>query len=348
VQQYGSGEPFNPVLEALEELCRRNPDVPALLRAVAPTWLLQLPWVSTAEEREALRNELVGATPERMLREMGEFLDRQTQTAPLLLITEDLHWADRPTLQLIDYVARRRSSAGVMWLSSFRLAEVVAGDHPLNALRHELRLHGLCEEIAPVTSASVLVLDGTYTLSASLLAFTNTQTTQVLEVTNASPRALTFTCAGHPEISQRCRHRGAPTTSAIPDNLLAIIEHYSSKLGTERRSLLAAAAVCGIEFRTDTVARVLERDAVRLRTNASALPRAALAGAPRAVTHSDVQEGAIRSAMLYSGRCSTIAWDRRTRRPPSQGGYRARTGACRSRTLSAAQLATHFTSAVRR
>ena len=28
VQQYGSGEPFHPVLEALAELCRRNPDVP--------------------------------------------------------------------------------------------------------------------------------------------------------------------------------------------------------------------------------------------------------------------------------------------------------------------------------
>ena len=34
-----------------------------------------------------------------------------------------------------------------MWLASFRLAEVVALDHPLNPLRRELRLHRLCEEI---------------------------------------------------------------------------------------------------------------------------------------------------------------------------------------------------------
>ena len=147
VQHYGSGEPYHPVLEALAELCRTDAAVPALLRAVAPTWLLQLPWLSTAEQREALLRELVGVNLERMLREMGEFLDRYTERRPLLLVTEDLHWADRATIQLIDYLARRRSRGSLMWLSSFRLAEVIASDHPLNALRHELHLHGLCEEI---------------------------------------------------------------------------------------------------------------------------------------------------------------------------------------------------------
>ena len=82
-----------------------------------------------------------------MLREMGELLDRYTEARPLLLVTEDLHWSDRATVQLIDYIARRRGNARLMWLSSFRLAEVIALDHPLNPLRHELRLHGLCEEI---------------------------------------------------------------------------------------------------------------------------------------------------------------------------------------------------------
>ena len=78
---------------------------------------------------------------------MGEFLNRYTDRQPLLLLTEDLHWADNPTIQLIDYLARRRSGGSLMWLSSFRLSEVIASEHPLNALRHQLHLHGLCEEI---------------------------------------------------------------------------------------------------------------------------------------------------------------------------------------------------------
>ena len=64
--------------------------------------------------------------PDRMLREMGELLDRYTEQRPLLLVTEDLHWSDRATIQLIDHVARRRGRARLMWLASFRLAEVVA------------------------------------------------------------------------------------------------------------------------------------------------------------------------------------------------------------------------------
>src|SRR5271157_4477046 len=147
VERYGMGESYLPVLEALEELCRSDSEVPSLLRAVAPTWMLQLPWLSTTEEREALQREFAGVSPDHMLREMGQFLDRYTERRPLLLVTEDLHWSDRATIQLIDYIARRRGSARLMWLASFRLAEVVALDHPLNPLRHELRLHDLCEEI---------------------------------------------------------------------------------------------------------------------------------------------------------------------------------------------------------
>ena len=49
---------------------------------------------------------------------------------------------------MLDYLARHKGPARGMWLSSFRLAEVLATDHPLKAIRHELRLHSLATEIA--------------------------------------------------------------------------------------------------------------------------------------------------------------------------------------------------------
>ena len=307
--------------------------------------MLQLPWVSTAEEREALRNELVGATPERMLREMGEFLDRLTQTAPLLLITEDLHWADRPTLQLIDYVARRRSSARVMWLSSFRLAEVVAGDHPLNALRHELRLHGLCEEIV-LESFSEAEVAAYLAERLPAIARDESAVRALHERTEGVPL---FVASMASDIAARSAQSGVDTaellaTSAIPENLLAIIEHYSSKLGTERRSLLAAAAVCGIEFRVDTVARVLERDAVEVADECERLLREQLwLAAPRAMTHGDAQEErysfrhALFRQVLYDRMGSSARVDLHRKVGTVLERERAE-----GRTLSAAQLATHF------
>src|SRR5262245_22312571 len=143
VEQHGAGEPYLPILEALAGLCRDDASATALLRSVAPTWLLQLPWLASDAEREALRRELTGIGQERMLREFGEWLDRFTQQRTLLLVTEDLHWSDHATLRLLDHVARRRGPARLLWLASFRLAEVIAEEHPLNALRHELRLHQL-------------------------------------------------------------------------------------------------------------------------------------------------------------------------------------------------------------
>ncbi|HEY2188079.1 MAG TPA: winged helix-turn-helix domain-containing protein, partial [Caldimonas sp.] len=79
VEQYGQGEPHLAILEALTDLCRRDPAIVEVIRAVAPTWLFQLPWLSSAAEREALRRELSGASQVRMLREMGELLDRYTE-----------------------------------------------------------------------------------------------------------------------------------------------------------------------------------------------------------------------------------------------------------------------------
>ena len=232
VEHPGTGEPYLPVLEALAALCRSDTALSTLLRAVAPIWLLQLPWLSTAEERDALRREVAGVVPDRMLREFGELLDRYTERRPLLLVTEDLHWSDQATIQLIDYIARRRGSARLMWLASFRLAEVVALDHPLKPLRHELRLHGLCEEI---------VLDP---FSETEVADYVVKRTPSIVVDEAFVRALHERTDGMPlfvasvmtEMSARAAQGGDPVAAeqvakmAVPENLAAIIEHYVTKL----------------------------------------------------------------------------------------------------------------------
>jgi hypothetical protein len=72
LDQYGTGEAYLPVLEAIGRLCREEPEVIQVLRAHAPMWLLQMPSLLSAADRELLNREVAGATRERMLREMGE------------------------------------------------------------------------------------------------------------------------------------------------------------------------------------------------------------------------------------------------------------------------------------
>lgn len=273
VEHFGPGEPYLPVLEALADLCRRDEELPALLRSVAPTWLLQLPWLGTADERDALRRELAGVGPDRMLRELGELLDRYTEQRPLLLVTEDLHWSDRATIQLIDHVARRRNPARLMWLATFRVAEVVAQDHPLNPLRRELRLHRLCEELVLDPFSETEVADYVAQRSPALArdeAFIRT----LHERTDGVPL---FVSSVIEEILGRTDDDSAAEARlaavAVPENLAAIIDHYIARLGGEQRELLAAAAACGVEFRVETVALALGRESAAVALGCEQLVR---------------------------------------------------------------------------
>ncbi|MGO4392989.1 AAA family ATPase [Variovorax sp. M-6] len=283
VEHFGTGEPYLPVLEALAELCRGDRTLPALLRTVAPTWLLQLPWLSTAEERDSLRRELAGVGPDRMLREMAELLDRFTEQRPLLLVTEDLHWSDRATLQLIDYVARRRGRARLMWLSSFRLTEVIALDHPFNPLRHELRQHRLCQEVVLDPFSETEVADCIAQRSTSL-AQDEAFVRALHERTDGVPL---FVSSVITEVMDRTSDDRAAearlAAMAVPENLAAIIDHHIARLDNEPRALLTAAAACGVEFRVDTVALALERDVTSVAEACEALVREQVwLAAPRA------------------------------------------------------------------
>lgn len=265
VEQYGAGEPYLPVLEALGALCRGEPALPALLRTVAPTWLLQLPWLlPDAAAREALRQELAGVGQQRMLRELGELLDRCTAQRPLLLVTEDLHWSDQATVQLIDHVARRRGPARLMWLASLRLAEVIAEEHPLKALRHELKLHRLCEEVlldpfserevadfigrrCPGRSPSEALVRALHGRTDGLPLFL---VNVVDELEAQGPACAEAATAAVPRAQE-----------PVPESLAGVIEKQIARLSGEDCALLEAASVCGTEFRPATVGAALEREA---------------------------------------------------------------------------------------
>ena len=257
VEQHGTGESYLPVLEALTALCRQDAALPALIHAVAPSWLFRLPWLCTPPEREALRAELSGAGEARMLREMGELLDRYTEDRPLLLVTEDLQWSDEATVRLIDYIARRRSSARLMWLASFRLTEVIAADHPFKSVRRELRLHG---------SAYELVLDA---FSEAQVGEYVAQHAPLLAAEESFVRALHDRTDGLPlfvasVIDDLGAHAGTNSDAAridgawpIPDSLAGIVERYVEELRPEQRAALQVASVCGTEFCVSTIAQVL-------------------------------------------------------------------------------------------
>jgi predicted ATPase len=129
LEGYGGMEAYYPMLEALGELWRGagGEAVVQTLTTHAPTWLVQFPALVTREHRDALQRELLGATRERMLREMAEMLETLTVGRPLLLVFEDLQWVDHATVDLLAAIARRRAPAHLLVVGTYRPVDLALG-----------------------------------------------------------------------------------------------------------------------------------------------------------------------------------------------------------------------------
>jgi DNA-binding winged helix-turn-helix (wHTH) protein/tetratricopeptide (TPR) repeat protein len=150
VEGFGGKEAYYPVLEAVGELLRDAADGPIVhsFAKRAPTWLMQFPALLDAEQRETLKKEIIGATRERMVREICEALEAISTQTPLVICLEDLHWVDPSTLDFISALARRRGPARLLLLATYRPAEVIISQSSLKSLKPDLVLHDLSHEIA--------------------------------------------------------------------------------------------------------------------------------------------------------------------------------------------------------
>jgi len=157
IEGYGGQEAYYPVLEALGQLCSgpTGDSVVRVLASRAPTWLVQFPVLIKSEQRETLQREILGATRERMLREIVDALDAIASDRPLLVVLDDLHWADLSTVDFISAVASGQEPSKLMLLGAYRPADVTLSNHPLRAVVHDLVLRGLSRELARVLPAGL-------------------------------------------------------------------------------------------------------------------------------------------------------------------------------------------------
>ncbi|HWY47734.1 MAG TPA: AAA family ATPase [Bryobacteraceae bacterium] len=147
VEGYGGKEAYYPVLEAFGTLCRYSDSVLRIVAAQAPTWLAQFPALIREEQRETLQREVMGATGQRMLREIVAAVDTIASDKALILTIEDLHWADHSTIDLISALARNRASAKLLVIATHRPADVALAGHPLRLVEQDLLVHRLCQRV---------------------------------------------------------------------------------------------------------------------------------------------------------------------------------------------------------
>jgi DNA-binding winged helix-turn-helix (wHTH) protein/predicted ATPase len=266
VQHYGVGESYQPLLDALDRLCRQPgaEQLIPLLEHYSPTWLAQLPALVKAERLDRLRRT-AGITRERMLRELSDALEAISERVPLVLCLEDLHWSDVSTLNWIASFAQRPESARLVLIGTFRPIPATGAESPLAAIADDLRMKGRCREIALHGLDESSVADyarrrcppapghGEGLRRIARLIHQNTGGNPLF-VSNVFDDLI---ARGLLESRDHCwalTHDVNRTELGIPDDLRRMIGRQLERLVDRERELLEIASVAGASFSTAALA----------------------------------------------------------------------------------------------
>src|SRR5262245_58202853 len=272
IEHYGAGEAYLPVLEALSRLGRERgrEEVVATLAQYAPTWLSQLPALVNLHEREGLQRALLGATQERMLRELTDALEVLTARHPLVMVLEDLHWSDHATVELVAYLAQRRGPVRLFLIGTYRPVDVLVSCHPLKGAVQELQARGRCEEIRLELLREHDVrayVRGRFAGEAQETAPLQSLATLLHQRTGGNPLFMV-------DMVEHLLHEGllaeedgrwqmrrdiTATEVGVPDSLRQLIEKQFERLSPKEQQVVEAASVAGAEFAAAAVAAALEQ-----------------------------------------------------------------------------------------
>ena len=232
--------------------------------------------VEPRRARGAARAAL-GATRERMLRELAELFEVRPRSARWSSCSRTSTGATARRSRRSRTSRAPRRPARLLLLGTYRPAEVMRGEHPLRAVTQELRA-SRPERGDPARAARRAAVDD---LSPRALRRGARSTTRVARARpSRAPRAIRSSSSTW-SISRCARrlprgaaagsaHRGGagPLSSAIPEGLRPMIERQIESLSVAEQRTLEAAAVAGAEFSVAAVAAALEAIPTRSTTSA--------------------------------------------------------------------------------
>jgi class 3 adenylate cyclase/tetratricopeptide (TPR) repeat protein len=189
----------------------------------------------------------------------SEFVGRAAQYQPLLLVLEDLHWADESTVLLSEYLAPLLPEMPVLVLGTYRDLEVDL-DHPLARVIGQLGRRRLVDRV----SLRRLSFDG---VRAMLRALTGQPAPEHLV------RVIDRETEGNPffveEVYLHLVESGAlfdehgrvrPNLQvdevSVPDSIRLVLGQRLDRLAAATRQVLVAAAVAGRVFDSELVGEV--------------------------------------------------------------------------------------------
>ncbi|HZU78196.1 MAG TPA: AAA family ATPase, partial [Dehalococcoidia bacterium] len=193
----------------------------------------------------------------RLFTAVGSVLRNAAGAQPLVLVLEDLHDADRGTLELLQFLARDLGSARLLIIGTYRDVEVDR-QHPLSATLAELRRGGRLERV----TLRGLTADEVQRMLAAIAGqpVQRPLAEAVFKQTEGNPLFVqeVLRYLAEEGLIERAGGRwraagGVSLLDTIPEGLRDVIGKRLSRLSESCNRLLAVAAVIGRDFELETL-----------------------------------------------------------------------------------------------
>ena len=232
VAERGSEQLADELGPAASEIAELVPDVRRLLPG--------LPLPDVASNPQQARFRLFDA--------VSGFLARASRSRAVVLVLDDLHWADEGSLRLLEFVARELADTQLLLVGTYRDIELTRGNplaHALGELSRErtlerIVLHGLAQDDVARFVEAACDFEPDAALVRALYAQTEGNPFFVGEVVRLlrDEGALTTESTGSPQL----------WSGRIPDGVREVVGRRLDRLSRPCSSALTIAAAIGREF----------------------------------------------------------------------------------------------------
>ena len=290
-------EAYLPMLEVLDDLSQSG--FGEMMRTLAPTWYAH---VAQGDPESVVSQQIpavaIGASQERLKRELAVLFHEISRVRPLVLFLDDLHWADVSTIDVLNYLAGRIGEARFLIIAAYRPSEMMLVKHPFLEVKLELQSHGVFREL-PLDFLSRDDVERYLTLEFPGHTLPHAFGELIYEKTEGSPlfmadlirylrdRSVIVTEAGRWQLG-----RSMPDVARdLPETVKSTISRKIDRLDETDRKLLTAASVQGHEFDTIVISDVLGIDAADVEERVEGLDR--VHGMVRAIGTYECPDGAL-------------------------------------------------------
>ena len=266
-ERLAGSDAYLSILDVLTSLTREtNGAVEALLRLVAPTWYVQIAplQVASGELRE-VADDARGGSRNRMKLEMLAFLRELVSLSPLVILLDDLHWADHSTVELLSYLLSQTSLDHVLFVGSYRASEMTLSNDRFRQVMQGLRTRRVWSEIqvSPLSAEQTAeYIDRQYRAHSfpqelARITFERSEGNPLFMadfLRDLESRGMLESSGGRWACVGSLDH----VRDSLPDSVRELVSQKLSKIDERELEFLAAVAVAGDEVESTVLATAAE------------------------------------------------------------------------------------------